>query len=256
MSGITMSGFTMSGITMKRVFLAAMVAVMLVAVPVLAADKYDVVDVKGGGSIKGKIKATSTPADPMLTINKDTEFCGKDQKAGMYVVAADGGVKNVIVAVMDVAKGKAIPKTDTIVDNKKCEFAPLVSVAYKGQNYKIRNSDPIFHNTSLGLMLGDKRRTVYNLALPNKDQEITKAVKVAGMQDLKCDAHAWMRGFVYASDSPYATVTDDKGNFEIKDLLPGKYKVMIWHEGFGQTEQSVEVKAGAATDMDATLSKK
>jgi hypothetical protein len=33
-------------------------------------------------------------------------------------------------------------------------------------------------------------------------------------------------------DSPYVTVTDDKGAFQIDGIPPGAYKVTMWHEGF------------------------
>ncbi|MBF0318458.1 MAG: carboxypeptidase regulatory-like domain-containing protein [Nitrospirae bacterium] len=243
---------------MKKVFLGALVIMLLLPAMVFAEVKaYEVVDVKDGGSIKGKIKSSGPVKDPVLEIKKDENVCGKSAPSNMYVISGANEVKNVIVAVEDVAKGKAIPKTDTVIDNQKCEFVPIVAVAYVGDKYIIKNSDPIFHNTSLGILLGEgKKRTVYNLALPNKDQVIEKPVKVAGLQIVQCDAHAWMRAFVYASKSPYAAVTNDKGDFEIKDLLPGKYKVKIWHEGFGETIKDVEVKAGQATALDHTFTKK
>ncbi|MBF0464136.1 MAG: carboxypeptidase regulatory-like domain-containing protein [Nitrospirae bacterium] len=241
----------------KLVALMCMVMFLCVSAVAFAADKYEVVDVKDGGSIKGIVKTSGAPADPVLDINKDTEYCGKSHPAGMYVVGAGGGVKNVIVAVEDITKGKAAPKTDTVIDNHKCAFEPLVSIAYMGQKYIMKNSDPIFHNTSIGLILAPgKKRTVYNLALPNKDQTIEKPVKVAGLESVSCDAHSWMRAFVYATPNPYAAITDDKGSFEIKDIPAGKYKVKFWHEGFGEAVVDVEVKAGATATLDHTFAKK
>ncbi|QWR76367.1 carboxypeptidase regulatory-like domain-containing protein [Candidatus Magnetomonas plexicatena] len=241
----------------KLVALMCVMVFLCVSAAAIAADKYEVVDVKDGGSIKGTVKTSGAPADPVLNINKDTEFCGKSHPAGMYIVGAGGGVQNVIVAVEGVTKGKAVPTTETVVDNLKCAFHPLVSIAYVGQKYVLKNSDSIFHNTSLGLILGEgKKRTVYNLALPNKDQKIEKPVKVAGLQSVSCDAHAWMRAYVYATPNPYAAVTDANGAYEIKDLPAGKYKVKFWHEGFGEAVVDVDVKAGAAATLDHSFAKK
>ncbi|KWT76414.1 carboxypeptidase regulatory-like domain-containing protein [Candidatus Magnetominusculus xianensis] len=243
---------------MKKVFVSALVVMLLLPVIAFADTKpYEVVDVKDGGSIKGKIKSSGPVTDPVLEIKKDESVCGKSISKHEYLISSANEVKNVLVAVEDADKGKAIPKTDTVIDNLKCEFLPIVAVAYVGGKYIIKNSDPIFHNTSLGIILGEgKKRTVYNLALPNKDQVIEKPVKVPGLQIVQCDAHAWMRSYVYASKNPYAAVTNDKGDFEIKDLLPGKYKVKIWHEGFGEVIKDVEVKAGQAAALDHTFSKK
>lgn len=222
-----------------------------------ASFAYEVVEVKDGGSIKGKIKAASKPADPVLAIDKDVEYCGKSQPAEMYVISPAMEVRNVIVAVEDVQKGKAAPKTDITIDNKKCRFEPLVDVAYKGANFVIKNSDPMLHNTNLGIVVqDDKRSAVYNLALPKKDQVITKPIRRSGFHQVKCDAHSWMRAFVYVSEHPYVAVTDASGNFDIKDLPPGKYKVRIWHEGFGEVTKNVEVAAGKAAELNVTMTKK
>jgi hypothetical protein len=238
---------------MRKIFAVTLMLCLGVAA---TAFSYEVVDVKNGGSIKGKIKASAKIESPMLTIDKDTEFCGKSQSSMMYIMSPNLEVKNVLVIVENVQKGKPAPKTDTVIDNNKCKFEPLVAVAYKGANFTIKNSDKILHNTNLGLQLEDKRRTVYNLALPKENQVISKPVKVMGLIAVKCDAHSWMRAHVYVTDNPYIAVTDANGNFDIKDLLPGKYKVRVWHEGLGEVIKDVEVSAGKASDLNVTLSKK
>lgn len=238
---------------MKRLIVLLVSFSLIIAT---ASFAYEVIDVKGGGGIKGKVKVASKYEDPVLKIEKDVEYCGKSQPAKMYQIAGDMGIKNVLVIVENIQKGKAAPKQDTTIDNKKCYFEPLVSIAYKGSNYVLKNSDPILHNTSLAVMLGDKRRTVYNLALPKKDQVITKPVKVTGLHDVKCDAHAWMRAYVYVSEHPYVAITDDNGNFEIKDLPPGKYTVRFWHEGLKEEKKDIEVSAGKVSDLNVTMSKK
>lgn len=238
---------------MKRLILLLVSFSLIIAT---ASFAYEVIDVKGGGEIKGKVKVASKYEDPVLKIEKDVEFCGKSQPAKMYQIAPDMGIKNVLVIVENIQKGKAAPKQDTTIDNKNCYFEPLVSIAYKGSNYVLKNSDPILHNTSLAVMLGDKRRTVYNLALPKKDQVIIKPVKVTGLHDVKCDAHAWMRAYVYVSEHPYVAITDDNGNFEIKDLPPGKYTVRFWHEGLKEEKKDIEVSAGKVSELSVTMSKK
>ncbi len=253
---------------MKRVFLFLLALALLTPVTSYAKRaKYQVVEVKNGGSIKGTVKSTKKVKDPVIPIKisakekpedakKTKETCGESQQALMYVLSPANGVKNVLVIVENVTKGKAPAKKDLIIDNLKCRFEPLVGIAYVKAQYVVKNSDPILHNTSLGKMLkGGIRRTVYNLALPHKGQIIKKKNRVSGLIDVKCDAHAWMRAYVYSTKHPYVTITDDNGNFEIKDLLPGKYKVRFWHEGFEEVVKEIEVKAGKATKVDVTFTK-
>jgi hypothetical protein len=249
---------------MKKIVALAAILSLLFAATSFA---YEVVDVKAGGSIKGKIKAAEKVKDPVIPIKispKETpadaekirNTCGANQQAHMYVISPDNEVKNVLVIVENVQKGKSAPKVDITINNKDCYFEPLVSITYKGSNFVVKNSDPIMHNTNLGIMLQDKRSTVYNLALPKKDQVISKPVRRIGMHVVKCSTHEWMRAYIYVSEHPYVAVTDANGSFEIKDLPAGKYKVKIWHEGFKEITKDVDVSTSKASDLSVTLTKK
>lgn len=251
---------------MKRFLLFLMVVSLLIpGLSFAQSVKYQVVEVKNGGAIKGKVISAKKVNDPVIPIKvkpkespQETELekktCGASQQAMMYVISTSNEVKNVLVIVEGVEKGKAVPKKDLVIDNKGCMFEPLVGISYVTSNYVIKNSDPIFHNTSLGVMLeGGLRRSVYNLALPYKDQVIEKPNRVVGPTDIKCDAHPWMRAYVYSSRHPYVAITDEKGNYEIKDLLPGKYRVRFWHEGFKEIVNEVEVKAGEVSNLNITF---
>jgi hypothetical protein len=229
--------------------------------------KYKAVEVTNGGTIKGKIKSAEKVKDPVIPIKvkpkenpEETELekktCGSSQQATMYVLSSSNEVKNAFVIVEGIKEGKAAPKKDITINNTKCRFEPLVSISYVKSNYEIKNSDPILHNTNMGKEVRKGvRQAVYNLALPFKDQVIKKPNRSAGLINIKCDAHPWMRAYVYSSRHPYVAITDASGNFEIKDLPPGKYKVRVWHEGFEDVVKEVEVKAGGVSDLSATFAK-
>ena len=53
-----------------------------------------------------------------------------------------------------------------------------------------------------------------------------------------------MKAWAVVTNSPYYAVTDEKGAFRISGLPPGKYKLRLWHEGFGEKTMAVEVKEG------------
>jgi hypothetical protein len=239
--------------------LALVLTFILTASAFAKRKKYEVVDVVNGGSIVGTIKAAEMVADPTKKIETDVpeeiKLCGTEFKMNKYVISPDLGIKNVFVALQGVPKGKAMPKEDLRIDLKNCQFYPLAAVAYKGAQIVVNNSDPIFHNISLGFMMKNRRSTVYNLALPNQNMEIKKPVRRTGMYNVKCDAHKWMRAYVFAAGNPYVALTDENGKFEITDILPGKYVVLVWHEGFGEVKKTIEVKAGEAATLDHTFAK-
>jgi hypothetical protein len=71
---------------------------------------------------------------------------------------------------------------------------------------------------------------------------------------VQCDVHNWMFAWVTIVDNPYFAVTDKEGKFTIKNVPPGKYKIVALHrkaEPKGQ-EKEVEVKDSGAT-ADFTL---
>src|SRR5439155_906598 len=76
--------------------------------------------------------------------------------------------------------------------------------------------------------------TVFNVALPNKDQliDVTRRLAKPGVVHVLCDAHTHMAAWILVHDSPYVAVTDERGVFRIADVPPGTYKVTMWHEGF------------------------
>jgi len=229
---------------MKHIALGLILALGM-ATPAMA--KYEAIDVSNGGSIKGKVIVTgNVPKDETITISEDQKVCGTTQLAEKYLISAKGEVKNVFVIVEGVKKGKAAPKMDVSIQNHGCMFVPHAAIAYKKSKFVVKNNDPVFHNTKMRLKNG---RTIYNLAFPKQGQEIKKPVRKVGMHNLICDAHKWMRGYVYASDNPYVDLTGADGSFEIKDLPPGKYTLKIWHEGLGEMKQTVEVAGGKATEI-------
>jgi hypothetical protein len=71
-----------------------------------------------------------------------------------------------------------------------------------------------------------------------------------------------MKGYVIVQDHPYMAVSDEAGNFEIKNIPAGKHSFAIWHEastflkdlkvGTGKTDRrgTVELTIKPAESLD------
>jgi hypothetical protein len=170
-----------------------------------------------------------------LRVNKNREVCGDSKEPEALVVGPELGVRGSVILVHGVTRGKK-PENELVVDNYGCVFVPHVSAVMAGGRARVRNSDPILHNTH-GFLVGPAgaaRQTVFNLALPVAGQviDITRKLNRPGPIRLLCDAHPHMSAWVYVHDSPYVAVTDERGLFHIEALPPGTYHVSMWHEGF------------------------
>jgi Carboxypeptidase regulatory-like domain len=195
-----------------------------------ASATYEAVDVKDGGTLSCVVRFAGPPPKlAPLAVNKNREVCGEEKPSEALMVGADGGVRGSVVLVEGVTRGKK-PTGDVVLDNHRCLFVSHVTALAAGDKTRVKNSDPILHNTH-GFM---GKPTVFNLALPNKDQmvDITRRLSKPGVIRVLCDAHPHMFAWVVVHDSPYVAVTDDRGAFKIDSIPPGTYKVTMWHEGF------------------------
>ena len=232
--------------------LTALVALCLCA---SQASAYSVVAVSNGGSITGTITASSQQ-DETKAVSKDNAYCGDSLAAEKFIIGADGALKNAVVMLEEIAEGKDFESKDELtVTNKGCHFVPHVMVAPMGGMMKVRNDDPLLHNSHFFLVAGERKRNVINLALPKEGLEISKAkiLRKAGLLSLECDAHDFMQAWVWVMEHPYAVVTAADGSFELTDVPAGSYKLTVWHEGLGEQTVDVTVEAGKATATDLSF---
>ena len=214
------------------VLAVAMVGLIIALSVGVGAAYEEVAMVPDGGAISGVVKFSGTaPKLEPLAVNKNRDVCGERKPNEALVVGPQNGVRGSVVFIEGVTRGKRA-KGDVVIDNHKCLFVSHVAAAMVGERVRVKNSDAILHNTHG--FLG--KPTVFNLALPNKDQmiDITKRLTKPGVVRVLCDAHPHMFGWLVVHDSPYITVTDDLGAFRIDGVPPGTWKVTMWHEGFRQ----------------------
>lgn len=253
-------------------FLKIVLTIALWMVSISVAQAHEVVDVKDGGSIKGLISFKGTvPPDEVIAIDKNTEYCGKEHMADKYIVS-DSKVKNAVVWIEGVTKGKALPKSEVDVTISKCKAVPHVAVGFVGGEFVFKNDDDILHTVQSKLGLAYQKKvsarplqdgaSIYNLALPKKGLEVRKPIKKwhrytdeTGYIQVRSNTHNWIRGYIFIFDQPYATVTDGKGAFAIDNLPAGEYTLKVWHEGFGTQEKKINVKSGEALNVDIAFGK-
>jgi hypothetical protein len=226
----------------------------LLGVPAVAlpAQAYDAGPVSGGGTIEGKIIFNGAPATRKIIPTKDVEVCGGPREDALIEVGPDKGVKDAVVYLVGVPKGKPwrpLGKKPEL-DNVKCRFEPAVQVIPAGP-LDVVNKDPVLHNTH-GYY---GRRTAFNTALPNQDQSIGAELPKAGTVHVDCDAHGWMEGWIYVVDNPYYALTGADGTFKITDVPPGDYTLMAVQSYTKPVQQKITVASGMPTILSIELKK-
>jgi len=220
---------------------------------VTTAGGYDVTAVADGGSVGGTITLSGPILKlPVRKISKDTQGCGTAARESQkLIVNGTGGLRNAVVIVEGVRRGKAMPTAaqNAEIDQNKCEYLPHVQVMAVNSEIALRNSDPILHN--IQFFQGDN--TLFNIAQPVQGQVNKHKLEKAGTIYVECAVHGWMQGNVVVVDNPYYAVTDENGRFSITDLPPGKYQLKIWHEYVGELTREVTVTAKTETALNVDL---
>lgn len=208
---------------------------------------YEAGEVKAGGSLQGKVRLEGAPPSPKaFTITQDRDVCGKTAtEPGVEV--SGGGIKNAVVMLKEIKKGKAFDFPKPVLDQKGCVFRPQIVLMAPGE-LTIKNSDSVTHNVHTKSVTNPK----LNLTMPRVRREASAALHQPEIIPVACDAHRWMKAFVVVASHPYYAVTGDGGSFTLEGVPPGRYTLEVWHGELGKLSQEVVVEVGKAKEAEFT----
>ena len=243
-----------------------------------AGSAYDVIDVKNGATITGKVTFTGTlpHASRKFEVRNGPDVCGSERVLNKLDVR-DGMVQGVVIALEGVEKGKPFPShrdratgqgrgefqyaggksLNLGVQLEKCSFGPFTGVMRADESVQFVNHDPIKHTLHTYSLKGRKAkilRTMHTQSLraqsqTNKDFP-AKKLRRASAVVLTCDRHDFMENWLYMVKNPYYAISDESGNFEIGQVPPGDYKLVAWHPVLGMKEQRVTVTPDGRLPVD------
>jgi hypothetical protein len=212
----------------------AFVLLLLGGAVARAQTDYRVVAVNNPGTISGTVTWSGPlPRIPSFPINKDPGICDPDSQKlrdlERLVIGRNGGVANTVVFLKDIAQGKAmdLPEPRRFLDQKHCRYEPHVLLVPENTALEIKSSDATLHTVHM------EGAATYNLPFPFANQTVSRTMPTAGLADVRCNGgHAWMNAEIIVAAHPYYSVTDENGAFELRDVPPGEYQIVAWHEGW------------------------
>lgn len=172
---------------------------------------------------------------------------GASAYAGNLVVSVldkDGKPVQDAVVVVSPANKTAMPKTplatQATINQEKMQFIPAVTVVPVGAKVNFINNDPWDHHvrsSPAGMGQFSATNAGFELRLegktegkPGKSTEITlNKAGVVGATLLGCFIHGSMRGYIYASESPWAAKTSADGIATFEELPEGTAQLKVWH---------------------------
>jgi len=251
---------------------------------VSAALAYQEAPVTDGGRITGKVTLKGSKPVPRgfnLVTFPDPLYCGRiSNGAGWrllkeFTIDEKNGVKDVVVMLSGIERGKPFAFQEPQIEAGDCQFKPSVTVVRDGGKVTVVNMDPVMHDIQAYETSNLGPRVLFNVPLPISPKHtmvasmgsdykqhiagtpmtqginMTKGRRVFVMQ---CGFHAYMESWGMAVDNPYFALTDQAGRFEIGDIPPGKYKLVVWHPQARQTiEQEVTISAKGSAMMNVAI---
>jgi len=165
-------------------------------------------------------------------------------------VTVTGAKSNANAVVTLEAPGlKAPPIAEPLkIDQKGFRFLPHVAVVPTGSTIRFLNNDPEPHN-----VYSPEGR--YNLGTWPTGDTKDYVFKKPGVYSQLCNIHPDMLAYVVVVDTPYYAVTDEAGSYVIRNVPPGTYTLVVWHEKKDGLEREVKVEAGKPLKLDLVLDK-
>ena len=126
-------------------------------------------------------------------------------------------------------------------------FIPKYLPIIVGSTVKFLNSDPTEHNVY------SPDHETFNLGKAIKGEVLSHTFNKVGGYTQLCKLHAAMVAFVVVLPNPYYGQSDKKGNFVIKDVPPGHYRLITWNQRYKADHVEVDVKDGESVEVTIKL---
>lgn len=252
---------------LRGLLLIGCVSIFFIAERQAAAGVYESETVENGAVVRGKVTFTGpVPAPKEFELRRypDREFCSAVSDGNGHrllkevAIGPGGGLKDVIMVVEGVERGKPFTFTDTEVEASLCRFLPFITVVSDKRRLTVFNRDPVLHDiqgyaydeTGVDIVL--HRPALHE----SGTADIVKLVKGRKVFTMQCGMHPYMQNWGYAIDSPYYAVTDLDGSFAIEGIPAGRYRLTAWHPHLGTHERNITVKPNETVTLDWPLNVK
>ena len=232
-----------------------------------AAEAYEEMPVSNGATVTGTVQFVGELPPPTrfeLRRYYDRVYCGALSDGSGYrilrevAVGEQQGLKDVIITIEGVEKGKPFEFQETKLQANICQFVPFVSVMRNEHPLSVVNLDSVSHD----LQIYERERE--HIFIMFHRPALTKAgtsdmIRFTGNRrgvTMQCGMHPYMQGHGLAVENPYYAITGMAGTFAIKDLPPGTYRIKAWHPTLGEREQAITVADNGSTSVGFTFEAK
>jgi len=252
----------------RSLVLSAAVTALAISVSGCGGNKRsseDVPDVSSGGrpvdesvagSVTGAVKFEGTPPKARTINMASVPSCNSQHTSPAttedVVLGDQGTLQNVVVYLKGDFSQYSFPRAATPVkiDQKGCLYTPHVAALMTGETLQVSNSDLATHNVNA---MAKSNRSWNESEAPGTATINQQFAREEVAIRVKCNVHPWMKLYVAVLRHPYFQVTGKDGSFALKNVPPGKYTLVAWHELYGTKEQEITISAKQEQNVNLTF---
>ena len=134
------------------------------------------------------------------------------------------------------------PSLHPILEHIHMEMNPSLLPVLAGSTVDFINRDDCRDN-----IMSKSPTATFSHWFTGPDQLRSQEFDKPGVVPLLCQVHPDEWGTVVVVSTPFFSLTDKRGNFEIPHLPPGDWSLRFWHPKLKTAEAKVEVQAGGTT---------
>ena len=209
-----------------------------------------------GGRISGVVRYDGAlAADTLTRPTHDLGIC--QPRPDAPIRGSADGLGDVLVWLVGVTHGPADAASRRVsLALEGCELQPRISRAPVGATLLVRSADEMdarlrflsatvpAHDDTAGVFTSGVPRALVPLGMAGTVVPVTDALSVPGLVEVRDDRHPWVRAWIAVAPHPFVAVTDGNGGFEFRDVPPGTYALVAWHERLGRVALPVFVESG------------
>lgn len=155
-----------------------------------------------------------------------------------------------VAVILGPIKGFLPPRPDKPPEivQKDLKFTPSLLVIPVDTTVAFPNMDLEFHN-----VFSYSKTKRFDLGRYHKGESKSVRFTKPGIGKIYCEIHQWMRAVVVVVENPFYAVADENGNFEIKGIPGGTYKLLIWKIDHKQAIKEINVPGKGVVELNITL---
>lgn len=125
---------------------------------------------------------------------------------------------------------------------KNCQFQDEFIFVPPKSPLRIESADPI----NFDLKFSRPGQAQSFRSLPPNLKEVTIEFEKAGIVEISCTLHPWMKSFIVIPSHPQFGVTNKNGSLRFQSVPSGSYQLHLWHGVLGMKTypRSVEISQG------------